>query len=112
MHGMLVQLPPCLGPAICYSLTSPFSSRPLSWPLVTTCLSLTLEKTTVVMKVREANPGLGFRISSCPHSDSQPSLCLQTTLLISWSFWEISPQLLPSQAAIHGSSSTAGVGTK
>lgn len=35
-------------------------------PLVTTCLSLTLEKTIVVMRVRDTNPGLGFRISSCP----------------------------------------------
>lgn len=58
--------PPCLGSATYYSLTSLFPSRPSSWPLVTIYLSLTLEKTTVVMRVREANPGLGFRISSCP----------------------------------------------
>uniref|UniRef100_A0A8C0NW29 non-specific serine/threonine protein kinase n=1 Tax=Canis lupus familiaris TaxID=9615 RepID=A0A8C0NW29_CANLF len=36
----------------------------------------------------------------------QPPLCLQTTSPTLWSFWETSPQPLPSQAATPGSSST------
>ncbi|XP_049727984.1 SRSF protein kinase 3 isoform X2 [Elephas maximus indicus] len=54
-------------------------SRPLSWPLVTTCSSPTLGKTTVGMR---------------------------TTLPTLWSSWETSPRCSPSQAAIPGSSST------
>uniref|UniRef100_A0A9L0J6A6 non-specific serine/threonine protein kinase n=1 Tax=Equus asinus TaxID=9793 RepID=A0A9L0J6A6_EQUAS len=53
--------------------------RPSSWPPATTCLSLTLEKTTVVMRT------------------TSPTL---------WSFWETSPRPSPCQAATLGSSST------
>ncbi|XP_032475709.1 SRSF protein kinase 3 isoform X3 [Phocoena sinus] len=68
---------PRAGPPAAASPSAP--SRPSSWPLATTCLSHTPEKTTVVMR---------------------------TTSPTSWSCWETSPRPLPSRAAIPGSSST------
>ncbi|XP_039722893.1 SRSF protein kinase 3 isoform X2 [Pteropus medius] len=49
-------------------------SRPSSWPPATTCSSRTLEKTTAVMRVGRAQPGLGFPSPQPPASRPPASL--------------------------------------
>lgn len=79
LHGTPTRAALCPGPPAHWPAASlPPPSRPSSWPLVTTCSSHILEKTTVVMRVRDEGPGLS-RSASRPPGLPAPNLLFLPT---------------------------------